>query len=312
MLKKCFGCQKEFTSNYIQAKFCCKECRFTPCVVCDKPIDNPRRDRKTCSNVCRGKYQKTSLVGENNPNFGKKWSEEKRQAQSTKMLEISELISKRVKNDWASNENRKKEQAERAKIFLGGSGKSHPMWGKEHSCKAKKLISVKSKEKFTEDYKKTQRKKMEDIGAWISKDSKSDWEIYFKECDWIDKMFDIVPNGLKLLSEHGVFHASKNSKGVVRDHIIGRAYGFKHKIYPEIMRHPSNCSIILHSENVSKGQRGKGRSDTGMPIEELFDRILAYKGDWIEQDVCVRKIEEYLNGSMWERKYHNENGEKHE
>jgi hypothetical protein len=309
-MKRCIVCSKEFLSNYPHAKFCSIECRQTPCEVCGTLIDNPRRDRKTCSVKCKGEIQKVSLLGKNNPNFGKKWPDEKRQERSLKMLDKSEAISERVRLDWEKNAKRREEQSDRAKIFLRvADEKSSPMFGKTHTTESKIIIGAKSKSKFTTEFKKKFRKKMEEGGNWIPENEKSDYEIYFKESNWMARMFDIIPNGIELINEHGIFHAKTNPKGVVRDHIVGRSHGFKSGVFPEIIRHPANCSIISHGENVSKGQRGEGRRDAGMTIEDLFKKILGYEDEWIEQEVCINLISAYNSGIKWKRSGDHKNGD---
>ena len=56
-------------------------------------------------------------------------------------------------------------------------------------------------------------------------------------------------NEINLLKQFGMFNIETNTKGVVRDHIYGRKSGFKEKVPPEILRHPANCEIILHSSH---------------------------------------------------------------
>ena len=84
---------------------------------------------------------------------------------------------------------------------------------------------------------------MELQGNWIPLNKKSDYEIYYKEANWICGMFDIIKDKeqLSLLNKFGVFNAFTNTKGVVRDHIYSRHSGFRDGVFPEIMRHPCNC-----------------------------------------------------------------------
>lgn len=300
MKKMCYGCHKEFETNYPQTKFCSKECRQTPCVICETPIDNPRRDKKTCSYECKGLYQKRHFSGKNNPNFGKKWDKKKRKMQS-------DLIKSKIDDEYrlkVGSANRGKTfSKERIERMHGHRGpETYGVSGKGHSEETKQIIRKKSKEKFTDEYKQKHRNTMEASGHWIPLNEKTDYEIYFVECDWIHKMFDIIENGIEMIEEHGIFNNKSNTKGIVRDHIVGRKYGYKYGIFPEIMRHPANCRIIKHNENVSKGQRGKGRPDADISIEELFDRIINFDGYWFEQDKCLDKIEEYKNGNRWKRK----------
>ena len=297
MKKICVGCDQEFETNYVQTKFCSKKCRQSPCIVCGKLIDKPR---KTCSYKCKGLHQKEHFVGENNPNYGKKWSEDKRELQS-------EIVKSKVNDEYrfkAGSANRGKKFSEERIERMHGHRlpESYGTYGKGHTNETKKIIGKKSKNKFTPEYKKNFRNKMEASGNWVPLNEKPDYEIYFDECNWIDKMFDVVDNGLEMVEEHGVFNSKKNTKGVVRDHVVGRKCGYEFGVFPEIIRHPTNCRVIKHGENVSKGQKGKGRPDADMTILELFDKIITFDGYWIEQDECLNKIEEYKNGNRWKRK----------
>jgi hypothetical protein len=115
-------------------------------------------------------------------------------------------------------------------------------------------------------------------------------------------MFNLVyPIYGKIITEHGIFHSTKNSKGVVRDHAYSRRSGFDNSVFPEILRHPENCQIILHRDNVVKQQCKSVDSDS-ISIEELFDKIQKTQYNWIEQEKCIRLIREYNNGARWERK----------
>ena len=54
-----------------------------PCSNCGKILEKPRsmvegKKDVYCNRDCYKVHQKTILKGMNNPNFGKKWSEEKR------------------------------------------------------------------------------------------------------------------------------------------------------------------------------------------------------------------------------------------
>lgn len=300
MKKTCIGCNQPFESNYPQSKFCSKQCKETPCTICGKMMNNPRRTRKFCSNRCKGLYQSQNMLGENNPNFGKKWDNKRRKSQS-------DLVKSKVNDEYrfkAGSANRgKKFSKDRIEKMHGHrTPDTYGVYGKGHTEKTKKIIGEKSRRKFTSDYKKEHRKRMELAGHWIPLEYKADYEIYFSECNWIDKMFDVVENGIETVEEYGVFNNKTNKNGVVRDHILGRKYGYAHGIFPEIMRHPANCQILHHGKNVSKGQRGKGRPDTDITIEELFDRIIEYDKFWIEQEVCLERIGEYNEGKRWRRK----------
>lgn len=58
--------------------------------------------------------------------------------------------------------------------------------------------------------------------------------------------------GYELLKLHGMYSRISNPEGVVRDHRLSRAYGFKHDIDIAIMAHPANCEFIQHKANAKK------------------------------------------------------------
>jgi predicted nucleic acid-binding Zn ribbon protein len=73
-----------------------------------------------------------------------------------------------------------------------------------------------------------------------------------------------------LIEEYGWYKAKNhgdNLYGVSRDHIVSVKYGWLNNIPPEIIRHPANCRLMKHSDNVSKGE------DCGMTIDELYFKI---------------------------------------
>ena len=79
-----------------------------------------------------------------------------------------------------------------------------------------------------------------------------------------------------LLTQYGVFNTrdNKNATGCVRDHLLSRRYGFDNNIDPEIISHPANCEIVLHTENVRRART----NDNLITLEELLERI----ENWVE------------------------------
>lgn len=257
-----------------------------------------RGKNKFCSTDCRYEFQKISLLGENNPNFGNKWDEELRE-------KVSKIVSERMKDPeirWkAGKANRGKkfspELIEKCHGHRPRESYVHPK-----SEKTRKLIGIKSKEKFTPEFKEKQRKIFEEKGIWIPLKDKTDKQIYFKEAEWIDSMFNLVdePIQLALLKEHRVFHATKNKYGVVRDHMYGRRNGFKNLVFPEILRHPCNCQIITRRSNVQKALK-LDATDNTHSLEELFEKIKNYQKPWKEHALVLEKIKDYESGKRWER-----------
>lgn len=258
----------------------------------------PSQKKNTCSKKCMGINQK----GSNNPNFGNKWTDKQKKYLSNLNKAKSSEISARVKKDWENNTSRKLEAAEKMSNTMKKMvGEKNHFYGKTHSEDTKKEIGKKSSAKFTNEFKENRRKTMEGRGHWSPKELKNDYDIYFAEANWISRMFDVVPDNLNLLNTYGVFHAKENTNGVVRDHILGRKYGFEYKVFPEILRHPCNCQILRQRDNVSKGQKGKGRPDSDITLEELFLKIEAYKGRWLEHELVLSLIQEYRKGNRWNR-----------
>lgn len=272
----------------------------TICKNCGKEFlkllrsSNPTAYRPVfCSKLCQGEWQSINFKGELNPNFGKKWNDEQK-------LKQSEIVKSKVNDEYrrkAGSANRGvKFSPERIKamhINRTRESYSHP-----HSDKIKKVIGRKSREKFTDEFKKRMREVNEQNGRWVPLKDKTDWEIYKEESNWIDKMYNFITDEsqLCLLNEYKVFHATENNTGVVRDHRYSRWDGYLNKVYPEILRHPVNCFIMLHSDNISKGSKSL------FTLDELFNNIRQYTGMWQEQNRCLTLIKEYKMGNRWKRK----------
>ena len=244
------------------------------------------------------RMEENKAYGEKNPNYGTIWTDEQR--------ETGSIITKKRYDDpeyryniGKSNRGKTLSKEIRQKMSDGSKGKGT---GPRHSEESKREIGKRSSERFKDPiYVEKYRKTMEERGHWIPLKDKKDIEIYNKESNWIDRMFDLIidKDQLNLLSECGVFHSTKNSKGVVRDHIYSRKSGCYNKVFPEILRHPCNCQLLTHAENISKSQSNSKLSDD-ITLYDLFDKILDYKCGWEEQNKVETLIEEYKNGKRWE------------
>lgn len=296
MFVLCKTCGKEkliYKKSYNEFKnyFCNNECRH---VFLKLPLDiqyGPIKAKEIKSKISK------STSGENNPNFGNKWTEEQKLKQS---VTIKELF---VDNDEyrykSGSANRgKKFTPERCKNISDGH---KGLKGASPSEARKVQIGKESKLRHRDpEFKAKSRKTREDNGDWIKLEDKTDWEIYTKYANWIKSMFDIVNIGKNLLLEFGVFNSRTNTKGVVRDHIYSRRSGFIDKVYPEILRHPANCQILTHADNIrKKSNRYIDRNDH--TILELFEKIRNYKEVWFEQELVLNLIKLYEEGKRWER-----------
>jgi hypothetical protein len=84
----------------------------------------------------------------------------------------------------------------------------------------------------------------------------------------------------KMYSPGGGCKKPENLDGVSRDHLFSINDGLKNNIPPEIMRHPANCRLILHKDNMSK------HKNSIITYDELINKIKNYKSAEfiIEQD----------------------------
>lgn len=237
--------------------------------------------------------------GEKNPNFGKRWTEEQKQRQSV-------LVKQRMANDEVRQKvgsaNRGKKFSEERICRMHGH-RTRDSYRHYPSDIVRAKIGNKSKEKFTPEYLEKVRKKNYASGVWIDPSTKPDWEIYKKESNWKERMYDI-------LGCFDVWHYKNNKNGLVRDHIFSRWEGFCFKVFPELLRHPANCQLLRHGDNVRKmfAERRQLLSDPHR-IELLFENILHYDKEWNEQELCCQFINRYRNGERWKNKHRGEPSE---
>lgn len=264
-----------------------------------------------CNKQCKNRYQigrtfwteKTKKKygeahkGKNNPNYNNKWTDEQKLKQSL-------LVKNRMQDcnvRYAVGSANRGKKFDKCRIDKMHKNRLKESYSRPHTEKSKLLIGVKSKEKFTKEYKKKQRKLREEKGYWIPLDKKTDYEIYSKESNWIERMFDrATDEEIILLENNGVFNCRTNTFGCVRDHKYSRKSGFSNGVFPELLRHPCNCRIILHKENVSTS-RNKNKIDDIISLDILFDLVYSYNGVWKEQDVCLVLINNYKKGKRWIR-----------
>lgn len=255
------------------------------CPVCKLAfyVSPSRSTQITCAKKCYGIYHS----GEHNPNFGKKWSEEKKRLQSEK---IKSTVDHVYKYKAGSANRGKKFSAERIEAMHGhrdSSSYSHP-----HSDESKRIIGLKSSEKWTDEYKKRQYELGVATNRIIPDDMRTDFEIYQRESHWIKRMWDLV-EGSELVQKLGTFNPNNNTSGCVRDHRISKTDGFKLGLFPEILRHPVNCQIISHSENSSKGEK------SSITARELIDNIRTYDKIWDEQSIVLDLINRWESGERF-------------
>lgn len=256
------------------------------CPICNNEFITWKSSKKIyCSKACMG----IAFRGKNNPNYGNSWSDEKKIAQS-------ELIKEKINDEYrlrAGSANRGKKFSKERIMAMHGH-RSRESYVKFHSDETKKLIGIKSKNKFTPEYKTEFRKMMIESGEWISDVDRSDLEIYKMHSSWVEKMWDHAnAREKKKLVELGIFNCYSNRAGCVRDHKLSKIDGFKSKVYPEILRHPCNLEILTHSENASKGKK------SSISLDMLLEDIQKYTGNWKEHETVLILIKKFKDGGRF-------------
>lgn len=84
---------------------------------------------------------------------------------------------------------------------------------------------------------------------------------------------DMFP--LSMIEEHGWHsppgrngrNSNRNLNGVSRDHLYSVFDGFINQVNPDLLSHPANCGLVLHSENNRK------KAKSSITLDELMTRI---------------------------------------
>lgn len=251
-----------------------------------------------CGNECRIKFMKGKGRGEDNPNFGKKWDEERKERQSVIIKskideEYRKNCSKGMKGRDVSKETIKK----RKKTLLEKYGKEH--LGFSHTDETKKIIGEKSRGKFTEEFKLNFYQTMVERGIWTAKEDLDPYKLYREISNWKCNVLNFEIQGKEKIKEIGFYNGKTNKNGLVRDHRFSRKSGFSLGVFPEILRHPVNCELISHGDNIRKKQN-KSINEDSLSLEDLFVLIKNFKIDYPEQTLCLEKIKDYGEGKRYE------------
>lgn len=104
-----------------------------------------------------------------------------------------------------------------------------------------------------------------------SRKFRSAFRNYRADCSFNFSIKD-YPNefDFNLIEKYGWYSAKNrgnNLGGVSRDHMVSVKYGFVNNISADYIKHPANCKLLIHNENVSKG------SKISITYEELLERI---------------------------------------
>lgn len=155
----------------------------------------------------------------------------RKQTDETK-AKISEKIKSKIKN------------GEKIGAIKSGSRIEEDRYFKCEQCN--KEFNYKRKRKFCSlkclnDYKKR---------------NSSERQIYRSNCEFNFSLNDYPDEfDFSLIEQFGWYKAKNhgnNLNGVSRDHKFSVNEGFKQNVDPEIIRHPANCQLLRHNDNVSK------------------------------------------------------------
>lgn len=270
---------------------CGNEIYKSPCHV-------KRNKYHYCSQKCRVAGMKGKGVGEDNPNFGKKWDDDRKARQSeiikSKVDEEYRLnCSKGMSGVTVSEETKKKRVETRLKKY----GKFGP--DLVHTEESKAKIGKGSREKFTDEFKARQYETMVERGIWIPRETKDPYHLYRSLADWNCNVLDYDVIGSGLFYKYGYYNWKTNQEGLVRDHRFSRLSGFNNLVYPEIIRHPFNCEFISLGDNARKHHSKEINSDS-ITMGELFEGIKTYESEYKEQSICLEKIKQYENGLRYD------------
>lgn len=290
MLIICKNCTKEYEVKRIRI-FCSNECKyefrkgktFSDMYGSEKAVEMKNK----LSNSQKGLF-----AGDKNPRFGKKKSDVERKKISDSLKK--NMTDERRYNCGNSNRN-KKFSEDRIKKMHGH--RTIESYSHIPNIETRNKIGLASSLKYKdENFRLKYRKIMEEKGHYVPLKDKTDFEIYKNEANWISKMWDLFD--IKHIEVYNSF-LKNSSTGMVRDHIYSRLDGFRNSIFPEILRHPANCQLLTHSDNVKKRWL-----KNNITIEDLFLNIQKYDNEWIEHDLVLSKIKDYKDGLRWFNKYH--------
>lgn len=223
------------------------------------------------------------MSGDGNPAYGgHQWNNDRKKHHSKMMKKAMKDPIRRMS---AGNANRDKKftlerRANMAAAHVGITGHSPSKRrrreiGKEASIRWQDPVY---KRNIIE--KGTRTKELQ--GKIVPRSKLPEWKFYWREANWI--------SGFKYTNKKNL-----REKGLCRDHIVGRKQGFDLRIYPEIIRHPANCKIILWADNTKKARRTP--DETQVPL--LFERILTYSGNYPEHHHAVDLVKKYISGERW-------------
>lgn len=138
----------------------------------------------------------------------------------------------------------------------------------------RKYICLNCKKEFIPKKKKRKFCSNECSSEYRSKQARKNWnsyQIYKNECIFNFNLSDYKKEfDFSLIEQYGWYKAKNhgnNLNGISRDHMFSIKEGFLQKISPYIIKHPANCQLMRHNDNISK------YSKCSITLEDLKNRI---------------------------------------
>jgi hypothetical protein len=233
---------KAFSQSRNREKYLLYDQNIKNCTHCGTLLNYSQRNNKFCSKSCSAQHN----------NIGRRPSESSNNGRRTPYIQRYNIDPKQCVQcqKIIDYDNRKKDFCSISCI------KDY----KSQTAKLIKCICAKTGEVF---YSTTWRK-------YGSNAVYEELSLYRQACKFTFGIGDNFPNAC-LIKEHGWYHPVLNPDGISRDHKLSIADGFKLGIDPEIMKHPANCTIMLHKENQRKNKKSL------IHLDQLLDLIEAWK-----------------------------------
>lgn len=300
-MKTCKICNNELEKRF---KVICKNCKDTNfnivCGVCDKvSLSNAYYFLKTNGiSTCKS----CTNSGENNNQYGKKWSD-------TEKILQSNLIKSKVDDNYRQKCSTGKKDKPVLKSTIDKRNKTNQLKFANGFKKpimnadTRERIGIGSTKKFTPEYKQKIRLLNENSGKWIKLENIEDYKFYKLLSNWKIQPINDQTIGIDKLKNNKLYDGS-NKNDLVRDHMYSRRMGFNEHVFPEILRHPANCQLISHVDNLIKS---KTSNDCIILLDELFNKIEKYSNEYTEHYLCVELIKKYRSGLRYTRKEYENN-----
>lgn len=165
--------------------------------------------------------------------------------------------------------------AKSLKVYNGtdGTEKKCVICGGDIHSKSQKVKAC-SKECHDILIKQNAEKKMQQILEKVA-GTKEEYTLklrHYRNCCAFNFALNDYPDefDFELIRENGWYSPSNkgnNLGGVSRDHMYSVKDGFENDVPPELLAHPANCKLVIHSENSSKNR------NSCITLDELKERI---------------------------------------